>query len=80
MSRIEGTAIARVTYSFELNEKDSEKVIRYAEEHDLSYASATEILYLRGEVSIYRNSEEIDFETEYVEEAYDENDSNGYCH
>lgn len=79
MSRIEGTVFARVTYSFELNEEDSEKVIRYAEEHSLSYASAIEILYYRNEISIYRNSQEVDFETDYVEDAYDENDSDGYC-
>jgi uncharacterized membrane protein len=63
---------ASVMYTCELTEEDSEKVKAYAEANDVTLAYAVDVLYSMGEIHLYKNSVESDFNTETIDGAYEE--------
>lgn len=63
---------ASVMYTCELTEEDEEKVKAYAEENEVTLAYAVDMLYSSGEINLYKNSVESDFNTETIDDAYEE--------
>jgi hypothetical protein len=63
---------ASVSYTCYLTTEGEEKVKAFAEENDVNLASAVGILYSSGEIDLYKNSIESDFNTETIDGAYEE--------
>lgn len=63
---------ARVLYTCQLTVKDEKKVKMYAEENDTTLVLAVDKLYSAGEIELYKHSVESDFNTETIEDAYEE--------
>lgn len=57
---------ATVTYACYLSEEDSQKVINYIGDTDLSLEDAVYELYTMGKINLYKDSTESDFSTEAV--------------
>ena len=57
---------ATVTYACWLSEEDEQKIRDYVKETDVSIENAIEGLYAEGEIDLYKNSTESDFETNYI--------------
>lgn len=64
--RLVATVEATVTYACYLSEEDSQKVINYIGDTDLSLEDAVHELYSMGDINLYANSEESDFSTDKV--------------
>ena len=61
---------AEVQYCCELSEEDSQKVIKYANEHNCDYENAVGELYWgQHSINLYENSCESDFSTESIDEV-----------
>ena len=61
-----------VRYACYLNEEDSQKVKKYAEENKCSLTEAVNKLYHNFTIDLYLNSTEIDFSTESIDIAEEE--------
>ena len=58
---------ATVTYTCWLSEEDSQKVIDYADKHNLELKEAVAELYTNNEIDLYDNSTDSDFSTESID-------------
>lgn len=66
---------ATVTYTCNLNEEDSQKVLDFLDENpDYDMTEAVDKLYSNGEINLYENSTESDFSTEEIVDADIERD------
>lgn len=65
---------ATVTYACRLSEKDEQKIRDYIGDTDLSAADAVMELYCAGEIELYKNSTESDFNTNYITGVYKESE------
>lgn len=63
---------ASVLYTCELTAEDEEKVKAFAEETNTDLEVAVWELYSVREIDLYKNSVESDFNTESINEAYEE--------
>lgn len=68
---IELTTIAEVWYSCELTEKDEQKVREFMESEGVDVDYAVRELWLRGEIEIYTQSVESDFNTKEIYDIVD---------
>ena len=66
MARLAVTVEAVVTYTCFLDEEDSARVKKIAEEYDLELEEAVRWLYNSNELNLYRNSVESDFATDEI--------------
>ena len=57
---------ATVDYICYLNDKDEKKVRDYAESENCSFITAVAVLYDKGEIDLYNESTEGDFNTESI--------------
>lgn len=69
MKTITAVVEATVTYTCELNEEQTNKVLTYIGDTDLCLKDAIIELYFSGNLDLYNNSTESDFSTEAVTEV-----------
>lgn len=65
---------ATVTYACRLSKEDEQKICDYIGDTDLSTADAIMELYYAGEIELYKNSTESDFDTNYITDIYREDE------
>ena len=63
---------ANISYVCQLSVEDEEKVKAYAEENNTDLVDAVNELYWRRRIDLYKNFVESDFNTESIDDAYEE--------
>lgn len=68
------TTVAKVWYSCDLEGQQEEDVKEYAKMNDVSLEDAVWELYSKGDLELYENSTESDFNTQEIECVTEEED------